>query len=187
MNWILPTAVKINGMEHGINTDYRDILDIIEHLQDEKERMQTRAYIAMSLFYVDFKSVPSEEWESAAKQMMDFINGGEKDDEAMPSPKRIDWVQDEGIIAADVNRVMGCEIRSLPFLHWWSFLAGFRAVGEGQLSAVVAIREKRRKGQKLEKWEREFYAENKSRIDFKNKYTTEEQAERERLQALLRE
>ena len=61
----------------------------------------------------------------------------------------------------------------------------FQAIGEGQLSTVVAIRDKLRKGKKLEKWEQDFYRENKSRIDFKKKYSAEELAEQDRLKKLL--
>ena len=75
---------------------------------------------------------------------------------------------------ADINRVAGCEVRALPFLHWWTFLAYFRGIGEGQLSAVVGIREKRRKGKKLDEWERDFYRENRDMVDFKMRYTSED-------------
>lgn len=185
--WSLPTSAEIGGKAYAINTDFRDILDIIECLHDESEQMQTRMYVALNLFYGDFARVPQKSRQSAADYMMEFINGGETEEADRPSPKRIDWQQDEQIIVADANRVAGAEIRALPFLHWWTFLAYFRAIGEGQLSTVVGIREKLRRGQKLEKWEHEFYAENKSRVDFKQHYTAEETAERERLKNLLGE
>lgn len=86
---------------------------------------------------------------------------------------------------ADVNKVAGCEIRALPFVHWWTFLAWFGAIGEGQLSAVVAVRDKLRRGKKLEEWEREFYRRNRARVELKPRYTPEELAERERLNRLL--
>jgi len=48
------------------------------------------------------------------------------------------------------------DIRSLPFVHWWTFLGLFGEVGEGLFSAVVDIRRKIGKGRKLTKYEREF-------------------------------
>ena len=78
------------------------------------------------------------------------------------------------MIVSDVNRVAGCEIRALSFCHWWTFISWFNAIGDGQLATVVYVREKLRKGKKLEKWEQEFYKENRAKIEFKVKYTAAE-------------
>lgn len=91
------------------------------------------------------------------------------------------------MIVSDINKVAGCEVRALNFLHWWSFIAYFRSIGEGQLSTVVAIRDKLRRGKKLESWEKEYYRKNRKQIVLKPKYTAEELAEQKRLQALLDE
>ena len=50
------------------------------------------------------------------------------------------------MIIADINKVAGTEVRSLSFLHWWTFLSFFHAIGEGQLSTLISIREKLRTG-----------------------------------------
>ena len=105
--------------------------------------------------------------------MYDFIRCGEPESRVRP-PKVIDWEQDANLIIADVNKVAGCEVRSLPFCHWWTFIAWFNAIGDGQLATVVSIREKRRKGKKLTDWERDFYHSNRDKVDFKTKYTPEE-------------
>ena len=42
-------------------------------------------------------------------------------------------------------------------------------IGEGLFSNIVRIRHKKAKGKKLEKYEQEFYKENKSLIDFETK------------------
>ena len=39
----------------------------------------------------------------------------------------------------------------------------------GLFSNIIHIRQKKQKGKKLEKWEQDFYNENKSLIDFKQK------------------
>lgn len=112
-----------------------------------------------------------------------FISCG--DCETKPAPKLLDWEQDAQVIVADVNKVAGTEIRALPFLHWWTFAAYFHAVGEGQLSTLVSIRDKLRKGKKLEKWEQEYYRKNKEKVDLKKRYSAEEKAEQERINKLL--
>lgn len=172
--WNLPESVKIGEREYQINTDYRDILDIISRLNDQEENNQTRIYVALALFYKEFAAMPQEHYQDAAIWMMRFINGGEDETDNRPRQKLIDWEQDRNMIVADVNKVAGCEVRALPFCHWWTFIAWFNGIGEGQLSAVVSIREKRRKGKKLADWEREFYREHRAQVDLKQRYTPQE-------------
>lgn len=181
--WQLPSFVDINGRKYKINADYRDILDIIRHL-DKSTNDYTELYTAVALFYEDYESISDKDLQPAVNQMLIFINCGEEPEDK-PHPKRIDWQQDRNLIIADVNKVAACEVRSLPFCHWWTFIAWFNSIGEGQLSTVVSIREKLRRGKKLEKWEQEYYAENKSRVDLKKQYSEEELSEIDRLLTLL--
>ena len=105
-----------------------------------------------------------------------------------PGAKReIDWQQDAELIVGGVNKVAGCEVRALPYLHWWTFIAYFMNIGSGPLATVVGIRHKLAKGQKLEKWEQQFYRENKEIVDLRPQLTKEEEAEKQRLLALLGE
>ncbi|MFR6373307.1 MAG: hypothetical protein ACLUOB_05615 [Subdoligranulum sp.] len=78
-------------------------------------------------------------------------------------------------------------VRALPYLHWWTFIAYFMNIGSGPLATVVGIRHKLAKGQKLEKWEQQFYRENKEIVDLRPQLTKEEEAEKQRLLALLGE
>ena len=182
--WELPTSVELDGKEYAVNTDYRDILEIIGYLTDVDKPEFIRWSIAVALFYVD--EVPQELFSDAMEQMCRFIGENEEDDGQI-HPKLIDWEQDSKAIIADVNKVAGTEIRALPYLHWWTFLSYFRGIGEGQLSTIVSIRSKKARHKKLDKWEQEFYNENRSSIDFKTKYTQEEIEEQERIKKLLGE
>ena len=173
-SWSLPKSAVIGGNTYEINADFRDVLEIIEVLQDLEKKEYTRGYVALVLFYEGFENMPQGDYREALEWMMDFINLGEQDD-GLPQPKTIDWEQDRMIIAAEVNKVAGTEVRALEYLHWWTFMAYFFCVGEGQLSFIVSIREKLRKGKLLEKHEREFYRNNRARVDFKKKLTSSEQ------------
>lgn len=168
--WTLPDTAEIGGRTYHINADFRDVVDIISRLTDPNEDEQVRLYVALSLFYDGFSDMPESDLMEAVKWMYSFISYGEED-EGQPHPKSIDWEQDRAIIVSDVNKVAGCEVRALPFCHWWTFLAWFNAIGDGQLATVVSIREKRRKGKPLADWEREYYRANRSKIDFKTNYT----------------
>ena len=182
--WSLPTVVRVSGREYPVNADYRDILDIITRLDDPDTPAFERAPLALALFYVE--QPPAELAEEALAAMFRFINVGEEPKQGGPRPpKRFDWELDAAVIVADINQVAGCEVRAMPFLHWWTFVAYFNAIGRGQLSTIVAIRDKQRKGRKLEKWESEFLAENRDRVVLKKKYTAEERAEMDAVNAML--
>ena len=55
----------------------------------------------------------------------------------------MDWEQDAPIIIPSVNRVLGKEIRALPYLHWWTFMGAYMEIGESLFSQVVSLRKKR--------------------------------------------
>lgn len=174
MKWTLPYSVEVNGIECPINADYRVILDIISRISDKSQDDFIRLYVCLALFYEDFDSIPEENYQEALNQMLWFISCGEEPDDTK-GPKLIDWEQDYQLIVSDINKVAGHDIRADDFCHWWTFISLFMGIGEGQLSTVVSLREKLRKGKKLEKWEREYYRKNRSRVDFKRHYTDEEE------------
>ena len=102
-----------------------------------------------------------------------------------PSVKTMDWVQDETIMFPAINKVAGCEVRTLDYLHWWTFMGYFMEIDEGIFSHVLSIRHKKAKGKKLEKWERDFWQANKDICVLRQKLSAEEQAAKDRLNALL--
>ena len=129
-------------------------------------------FCALNIFY-DF-NVPDNA-QKAVNEMMLFINCGEKSDPKDNKPPVMNWEQDFSSLVAPINKALGCEIRSLQYLHWWTFISGYMEIGECQFSNIVNIRIKRRKGKRLEKWEQEFYNENKSKVDLKVKFNLNEQ------------
>lgn len=168
--WELPVAVEVGGVLRKINADFRDILDIIKRLD---EKTGEALYVCLCLFYEDLEAIPEDLYGEAVEKMFEFISCGEEQDPS-PRPKLIDWEQDRSMIIADVNKVAGCEVRTLKFCHWWTFVAWFNGIGDGQLSTVVSIRDKLRRNKKLDSWEKEFYRNNRTKIDFKVQYTSEE-------------
>ena len=180
--WQLPRSAVFDGKTYAIHADYRDVLEIFSYLQDPDLPESFRWIIALALFYEE--PIPESSTEEAAQYLSWFIRCGQ-DEPKTPSHKLLDWEQDAAEIIADVNRVAGQEIRSLPFLHWWTFLSWFHAIGEGQLSNLVSIRDKLSRGKKLEGWEKEFYQRNRQRVDLRKKYSASELAEQERLKKLL--
>ena len=180
--WQLPRSGTIGGKVYPIHADFRDILEIFSYLQDPDLPEFLRWSIALGLFYDGI--IPEADFQEAADFFCRFVSGWQQTP-GNPGPVLIDWQQDAADIISDVNRVAGQEIRSLPFLHWWTFLSWFHGIGEGQLSALVCVREKLSRGKKLEGWEKEFYSRNRERVNLRKKYSASELAEQERLQKLL--
>ena len=186
--WVLPTRLRVGGRDWAVHTDFRDVLGVLGWLDDRAGdlRQEERWYVAMSLFYRDFPAMPPACHAEAAARMAEFLAGGRAPDSQAPAgPRLIDWDKDAALIAAEVNRVSGCEVRALPYLHWWSFLGWFYAIGDGTLATVVSIRDKLRRGKRLEGWELAYYRGHRDQIDLRAPLTDAERAQRQRLLELL--
>ena len=76
-------------------------------------------------------------------------------------------------------------MRSEEYMHWWTFLGAYMEVGESTFSTIVSIRDKKRRGKKLEKWEEDYYKEHKNMVDLKTKPQERSEAEKEELRELF--
>ncbi len=179
----LPRDVVIGGKTYGLHTDFRDILEIFSYLENPELPAYIRWQVALSLFYKE--PLEREHIRQGAEWFAWFLAGGKEESDA-PSPRLLDWEQDAALIVADINKVAGQEIRALPYVHWWTFLAWFHGIGEGQLSTVVSIRQKRLEGKPLSDWEADYYRRNRDVVDFREKLSREEQEEKKRLLDMLR-
>ena len=175
MIWDLPITVEINGKTHPIRNkcDYRVVLDAICALNDNELTDEEKIKCALFIFYEDVYSI--QDINAAIKEMFIIINGGEETEENQEQkPRLMDWEHDFRILVAPINRVLGYEIRSVPYLHFYTFLSAYCEIGESTFSTVVSIRSKRSRGQKLEKWELDFLREHRKMIDLPKKPTQEE-------------
>lgn len=180
--YFLPVNTVIGGEEYDLHADFRDILEIFSYLEDPELPEFMRWQIAVALFFD--REVPSAHLQEAMEYLAFFIAGGETA-AGSAGGRLLDWEQDAGMIIAEVNKAGRQEVRALPFLHWWTFLGWFHSIGQGQLSTVVGIRDKLQRGKKLEDWEKDFYRQNRQRVDMKKRYTPQELQQRQRLEALL--
>ena len=180
--WRLPTTAKIGGREYALRCDFRNILKIFSYMSDPDIPDAIRWQIALTLFYEG--EIPRKDRPAAMQYFTSFICCG-KGETGHTGVPLLSWEQDGQIIIGEINRVAGCEIREKEFLHWWTFLSYFHAIGEGQLSFIVSLREKKRQGEKLSDWEQRYYQENREQVELQTRYSREEKEERERLQRLL--
>lgn len=174
----LPVIVEISGKNYNIRNrgDYRVILDVIAALNDIDLADFEKAMCALEIFYENLEDIPHEHMEAALKEVMTFINCGDCTQPPSSGPSLMDWEQDFKLLVAPVNRVLGCEIRSTEYLHWWTFISAYYEIGECSFASVVSIRSKQKKGKKLEKWEQEFLRDNREIVELKTKTSKEEQS-----------
>ena len=166
MTFDLPTTVEIDGKEYAIDADYRTIITICVALTDPDLDTQEKWYVALKLFYEDFDSIT--DLQEAAEKLSWFINAGE---ETEAGPRLMDWEQDFQHIVAPVNRIVGTDVRGLPFLHWWTFLSAYMEIGDCLFAQIVRIRDAQARGKKLDKVEREWARRNANMIRLKQKYS----------------
>lgn len=181
MNFDLPKKLNISGKEYAIRYDYRCILDILSAMEDPELDQQDKSFLAMIIFYQEFDDIPPEHYQDAIKQCFWFINGGQNDI-GKKGPKLISWEHDIKHIIAPVNRILGREIRDIPYdektntggLHWWTFLSAYMEIGDCLFAQIVRIRDLKARGKPLDKSDQEWYTQNRDLVDFKHTLTDAE-------------
>ena len=177
----LPTSVILNNTAHTIrnNGDFRMVLDCFKLLQDEELDDNERRLACLVVFYDELDGLDSiyklGNIEEATKQMFSFFNCNQESVGIKTPGKVVDWSRDALMIISAVNKVAGKEIRAEKYVHWWTFMSYYMAIGESSLATVINIRLKLLKGKKLEKFEREYVDENPDLFTRHDSYTQDEQ------------
>ena len=181
MYYELPTSVTVHGEEFPVRYDYRAVLDIFAAIADPELNDRERAEAVLGIFYPDAERItdPGE----ALRQCFRFISMGEEDG-GRKEPRLVDWEKDFPLIVAPVNRVLGYEIRAVPYdgenntggVHWYTFLGAYYEIGgDCTFAQVVGIRDKLRRHKKLDKAEQAWYRKHRQMVDIKTKYTEAEE------------
>lgn len=178
----LPKTIEIDCKEYKIRTDYRIALTIFEAFEDSELSDQDKAKVMLNLLY---EEIPINVEKAMAKAIW-FLDGGQQYQSVTNNKKIMDWTQDQSMIFSAVNKVAGCETREKEYIHWWTFLGYFNEINEGLFTTVISIRQKKNKGKALEKYEEEFYKNNRELIEIKKKYTKKEQEEIDKLNSLFK-
>ena len=185
----IPTSIYINNREYRIrnNGDYRMVLDCFSVLQDADLTTKERLFACLIIFYQDLNSIEDvlsqDNLNELLAEMYAFFNCGADDSlGSRANYKLIDWEQDSQLICSAINKVANTEIRSVPYVHWWTFMGYYTAIGQSPLITVIEIRDKILKGKKLEKHELEFRRNNPKYFTWNSKTVDENEADK-----LLRE
>ncbi len=156
------------------------VLDCFRILQDEELDEDERILACLVVFYDGLSDIDDIQQlgdiEEAVKQMFSFFDCGKQDTPGLKTDvKVIDWDKDALLIISAINNVAGKEVRAEKYLHWWTFMSYYMAIGECSLSTVVNIRRKIAKGKKLEKYENEYVRDNPDLFERRMDLTKEEQ------------
>ena len=181
----LQTSVQVGreSFEISDNGDFRMVLDCFDAMNDIELPEMARVYSALTIFYADFETVEElierqDILPDLFKAMCKFINGGEEEKQSNTKNYRvIDWQKDSNLICSAINNVAKTEIRALEYLHWWTFLSYYNAIGDCILSHIVSIRYKIARGEKLEKHEQKFRMENPDYFDIDMRTTEQREIE----------
>ena len=180
----IPTCVTVGDIEYKIrnNGDFRTILDCFSALNDSELSEQERLFASLIIFYDGFTCIEDtgkfSDITEAVTKMYEFFNCGNLQHGKKVNYKLIDWDQDSQLICSAINKVAGKEIRFEPYIHWWTFMGYYSAIGECPLSNILSIRDKIIKGKKLEKHEREFRMSNPQYFNWNSKTVEQEEADR---------
>lgn len=175
--WKLPTSLNIGGVVFSIRTDFRDILKILRAYNDPDLEDWMKVQIMLVILYPDWKFFSEKNILEAITKGKEFIDYGK---EKTSSLKTMDWDHDAKMIVSEINKISQLQdIRTVDYMHWWTFLGYYMGIGDGLFSQVVNIRQKKLQGKKLEKWESEFYKRNRDLVDFKPSVSEEEKKIRE--------
>ena len=182
----LQTEVLINDDRYTITNrgDFRMVLDCLAALRDDELSEDYRVLASLLIFYNEldtFEDIQRNFYniENLIFEMYKFLNcGTEESTNSHTASPVIDWEKDSQMICSAVNKVAGFEIRSAQYVHWWTFLGYYMAIGQSTLSTVVGIRDKIVKHKNLDKWEKEFKRDNPDYFIWKSQSVEEREAER---------
>lgn len=172
---MLPQTLNINGRAYKIRPDYRDILQIIAAFGDKELSDEEKAYVCLKRLFVAMESIPKSDYQDAYEAAVTFIECHISD--RKPSPKVVNWEKDEQLIFPAINKVAGMEVRAVPYMHWWTFLGYFQSIDREDIwGFILTIRQKRAKGKKLEKYEKDFLNANRDicEVEFREEKATTE-------------
>lgn len=181
----LPKKLSVGGRWYRIRTDFRAILDILAAFSDPELGDADKDQVLREILYIDYEKIPASDWEEAGRQAVWFIDCGMDHKKDLPQPRTMDWQKDAPLIVPAVNKVAMRDVRSMKYLHWWTFFGYYMEIGDCLFSQVINIRQKRAEGKKPEKWEQEFLRKNQSLCELPEVLTDEEQTRRQAEKAAI--
>ena len=141
----LPTAIRIDGIDYPINSDFRTSLDIILAFEDPELTIQEKYLILVTRLY---KETPENKLE-ALKKGVKFLNGGQDpdpDQEPDTGIRTYSFNKDAALIYAAFRQSHGVDLQAAD-LHWYQFLALWMDIGQDTAIAnLISLRHRIKTG-----------------------------------------
>lgn len=126
-----PETVQVDDVAYAVYTDFRDWLRFFDMMADE-------AYTAKEKFLASmrwFRKEPPPNWIGAYKALLQFASrtdapGEEQEPENSRLPQKpcFSWSFDSAYVLGAFQQCYQINLRTIPFLHWYHFLALFDAL-----------------------------------------------------------
>lgn len=180
MNSILtkkfPKSIVIDGINYGINADFRNCLIIILAFEDDELSLEDKYEILLLRLY---KKVPKN-IEQAIENGIYFLDCNnyvnlKNNDEVK---KRLYSFSNDGArIYSAINQTNHIDLEAIEFLHWWKFVFLFMDINKDCIfSQLLSFRKKIQDG-KLTPDEKKTYLEMRELIDLDYNSDEEENSE----------
>ena len=186
----LPQTLKVCNKDYAIRSDFRDILKIIAAYNDKDLSDQEKVFVCLHRIFININEMPRDKdtYSEAFKAATEFMECRLSNDK--PNPRVVNWEKDEQLIFPAINKVAGIEVRTVSYMHWWTFLGYFQSIDRDDLwGFVLTIRQKKAQKKPLEKHEKEFLAANRDlcSLEFQEERETPEDAMQALYKKLLAE
>ncbi len=182
----LPKSLVVGGIEYDINSHFVTGFNIMQMLERNDISESEKIVAMIGILYNG--NIPIQDSEEAAEKAVWFLDGGNttRQSNGADYGKLYSWEKDAQFILSAVNLTLGISCRSIEYLHWWDFTAALMECKECTFSTLVHQRKLREQG-KQNKWDKEWWAENKeiAEIKIEASLTAEEQDALDKFNKLL--
>ncbi len=145
----LPDSLEIDGRFYKIDADFRTAIRTLLAFEDPSLASIEKNLVLYENLYIE---KPPDARGAILKGIW-FLNGG-KDQEEPDGPRLFSWAKDANLIYSAFHQTHHIDLESIPFLHWWKFLALFMDLGSDTAFCALVNLRKRVKTGKATKEER---------------------------------
>lgn len=175
---VLPTKIKVNDNIYNINSEYKNILNIILAFEDEMLTLEEQYFILIKCLYIE--DVLEEDIEEAIKKGIKFIDCGEEPkNDKTNKPRTYSFKKDGNYIFSGINQTHHIDIEEKHNLHWWKFVSFFMDMNTDCMFGELMYYRVRKQEGKLTEEEKKNYKKIKDIVDLDPVKKKESQARKQ--------
>lgn len=172
-----PSSVEIDGVEYGVNSDFRVGVDIMLAFEDDSLTAYEKQLVMLQLLYEETPPDPVKAQDMAVL----FLNCGEDGEgQGGEPPQRLySFAKDAKYIYSAIRQTHGIDLETVD-MHWWKFCYLLLDLdSECFFQQIIHLRRQKRAG-KLTKEERIIYSRMQDILELNTERDAEyKQAEQE--------